>query len=129
MVAFKLRRELAGLAVLLLAGCASGTYWQADSAWFGFKPTHISVIEKEDPSALCGAAPQSVFGCAIMQRTMNHCTVFVNSRLTDQAYSCTVTHEMRHCFGDHHRAFDNRPHYAIDCGDGEVYGGMMKVGR
>jgi len=114
--------ELAGLAAFLLTGCASNSYWQSDPAWSGFKPTEILVVEKDDPSPFCRTALQSVLGCAIRQREANQCTVFLKSRLSQGAHNCTLAHEMRHCYGDHHNAFNDRPHYAIDCGNGEVYG-------
>jgi hypothetical protein len=54
--------------------------------------------------------------------------VFVKSSLSQDAHDCTVTHEVRHCFGDQHNAFNNVPHYAIDCGDGEVWGPSLRAG-
>lgn len=125
---FKLRTKLATLMVLVFSGCAS-TYWQQDPAWVGYKPTQISVVEKDDPSQLCNATPQSVWGCAIRQRETNHCIVFIKFSLPYEAYSCTMTHEVRHCFGEQHDAFNAMPHYSIDCGNGEIYMASLQGGR
>ena len=125
---FKLRTKLAALTVLVLGGCAS-TYWQQDPAWVGYKPTQISVVDKDDPSPLCSAAPQSVWGCAIRQRETNHCIVFIKASLPYEAYSCTMTHEVRHCFGDQHDAFNAVPRYALDCGNGEIHIPSVQASR
>jgi len=125
---FKRRTKLAALTALVLGGCAS-PYWQQDPAWAGYKPTQISVVEKDDPSQFCSAAPQSVWGCAVRQREMNHCIVFIKASLPYEAYGCTMTHEVRHCFGEQHDAFNALPHYAIDCGNGEIYTASAQAGR
>lgn len=125
---FKLCVKLGALTALALSGCTS-TYWQRDPAWAGYTPMRISVIEKDDPSQVCGAVPQSVWGCAMWQRETNDCIVFIRSGLPHEAYSCTTTHEVRHCFGEHHRAFDSVPHYSLDCGNGESYVPSARAGR
>lgn len=117
---FKLRTTLAALTALVLSGCAS-IYWQQDPAWVGYKPTQIAVVEKDDPSQLCSAAPQSVWGCAIRQRETNDCIVFIKSRLPYEAYQCVITHEVRHCFGEQHDAFNGVPQHGVDCGNGDLH--------
>ncbi len=117
---FKPRAKLAALTVLVLSGCTS-IYWQQDPAWLSYKPTQIAVVEKDDPSQLCSAAPQSVWGCAIRQRETNHCIVFIKSRLPYEAHNCVITHEVRHCFGQQHDAFNGVPHNSVDCGNGQFY--------
>ena len=115
------------LASLLLGGCAANSYWKPDPEWYDFKPTEIALLQVEDPSVQCGFAARSVLGCAMMRYATNQCTVLVKARMPVQASSCVVTHELRHCFGDFHRAFDNMPHYSIDCGDGEFYLGPVQA--
>ena len=116
----KLRAQLAALTVLVLGGCTS-VYWQPDSAWAGYKPTQISVVERDDLSRPCSAAPHAVWGCAIRQRAMDDCIVFIRAKLPYDAYNCVVTHEVRHCFGDQHDAFNGVPHNSVDCGNGRFY--------
>jgi hypothetical protein len=125
---FRLRAKLAALTVLVLGGCAP-IYWQQDLAWVGYKPTQILVVEKDDPSQLCSAAPQSVWGCAIRQREAHDCVVFIKARLPYAAYNCVITHEVRHCFGDQHDAFNEVPHNSVDCGNGEFYVPTQHVSR
>jgi hypothetical protein len=122
MEAFKPRIRFAALAVLFLSGCAStSSYWERDHAWAEYSPTQIAIVAKDDPSPLCGAPLESVLGCAVRQRNEDRCTVFVNSRLPNDAYRCVVTHEMRHCFGERHDAANAKKHFAVDCGNGELY--------
>jgi hypothetical protein len=119
----------AALAALVLGGCASaGSYWETDAKWVNFKPTDIVLLEPDDPSIICRKAPHSVLGCAILQPEINTCTVVLKSRLPRNAFSCALTHEMRHCLGDFHTAYNDRPHYALDCGDGTLYSGPMQAG-
>jgi hypothetical protein len=117
------RKGLAAAA--LLAGCTSDGYWQPNPAWHGFRPAQIAVVEIDDPSAHCGGAPRSLLGCAVRQREQNHCTVYVRSQLPYPAFACVVTHETRHCVGDDHLRANDRPHYAVDCGTGEMYSGPV----
>ncbi len=123
----QLRVTLAALGILALGGCAS-TYWQRDTAWVGYKPTQISVVESDDPSQPCAAAPHSLWGCAVKQRNSDDCVVFIRSRLPYAAYNCVVTHEVRHCFGDQHDAFNNVPHNSVDCGNGQFYAPPARAG-
>jgi len=114
---FKLREACALLTVFALSGCAS-TFWQQDPDWVDYRPTQISVVEHDDPSQVCGVAPRSLLACAIRHRDTNNCVVAIKSGLTHQAYTCTIMHEARHCFGGQHNA---RSNYAIDCGNGDIY--------
>jgi hypothetical protein len=126
-VSRKFPGALIGLASLLLGGCAANNYWKPDAEWYDFKPTEITLLQVEDPSAICGFAANSILGCTLMRHAISQCTVLLKARLPVQASSCIVTHELRHCFGDFHYAFDKMTHYSIDCGDGEFYLGPAQA--
>lgn len=104
------------LAALALSGCAS-PLWQQSPGWVGFKPTLISVIEKDNLSAFC-ADNRGFLGCAVRLRETSHCIVFVKSGLPHETQGCIVTHETKHCFGNVLEAAAARPHYAAGCGIG-----------
>ena len=112
---------------MVLAACAPIPYLASNPTWYGFKPTQIELVEKEDPGPACGAAPYSVLGCAVRQRQQNQCTVFIKSELPYRTFSCVVTHETRHCVGDDHLGTDGRPNFAVDCGTGELYSGPVRA--
>jgi len=115
------------LAALALSGCASPP-WQQHPGWVGFKPTLISVIEKDNLGAFC-ADNRSILGCAVRLRETNQCIVFVKTGLPHETQGCIVTHETKHCFGNVLEAAAARTHYAADCGIGVASAASVRTGE
>jgi len=111
-----LRKACITLAALVLSGCASPPS-QQPPAGDDFKPTVISVIEKDNLSAFC-AGNRSLLGCAVQLRETNQCIVFVKSGLPDEALGCIVTHETKHCFDNVIEAAAARTRFPAGCGIG-----------
>jgi hypothetical protein len=87
----------ATLAVIALSGCAS-PHGQQDPARMGYKPTHISVVEKDNLSSFC-IDNRSTLGCVVRLRETDQCIVFVKSGLSHEAHGRFITSETKLCFG------------------------------
>ena len=87
----------ATIAVLAVSGCATSLGKQ-DTAWTGYKPTHIAVVEKDDLGSFC-VDTRATLGCAVRLRETNQCIVFVKSGLPYEAHGRVITGETKRCFG------------------------------
>lgn len=103
-----------GLAVLILSACAASPSQQSLGRE-NFKPTKISVVEKDNLSTSC-ADSRSILGCAVQLRQTNQCIVFVKSGLPDQALGCIVTHETKRCFDNAREAAAAKTQLPAACG-------------
>lgn len=103
-----------------LGGCAP--YWQQNPAWATYEPVRIEIAQFADPSPACGHPAHSVIGCAVRTRDSappNTCRIFVSDAVSLPLRRCVTLHEARHCIeGEDHP--EDRPTYAVDCGNGEM---------
>ena len=86
------------LTVIALSGCAS-PHGQQDPARMGYKPTHISVVEKDNLSSFC-IDNRSTLGCVVSLHETDQCIVFVKSGLPYEAHRRVVTSETKLCYGN-----------------------------
>ena len=84
------------LPLLLLTGC-SPWYVQSD-----FRPTSIVIHSVPDVANRCAVTTGTVTGCTFRINESKTAHVFIADDLTQDLWTCTLTHEVKHAAGYGH---------------------------